>query len=139
MCTLVIVVCCCVSDMLKDSCKSSEQNSRQVALELQELKKKLRDQRKATDRAESDSKKYYESLLSIKTHLNSAMDTVRVVTTEKSSAEKTGAAAGSSPSKATAEPPQPAADAKKEAADVVIKKEVNGEWGAAAALLVVCM
>ena len=127
MCTLVIVVCCCVSDMLKDSCKSSEQNSRQVALELQELKKKLRDQRKATDRAESDSKKYYESLLSIKTHLNSAMDTVRVVTTEKSSAEKTGAAAGSSPSKATAEPPQPAADAKKEAADVVIKKEVNGE------------
>ena len=137
MCTLVIVVCCCVSDMLKDSCKSSEQNSRQVALELQELKKKLRDQRKATDRAESDSKKYYESLLSIKTHLNSAMDTVRVVTTEKSSAEKT--AAGSSPSKAAAEPPQPAADAKKEAADVVIKKEVNGEWGAAAALLVVCM
>ena len=62
MCALVIVVCCCLSDMLKDSCKSSEQNSRQVALELQELKKKLRDQRKVTERAEADAKKEVYSL-----------------------------------------------------------------------------
>ena len=45
------------ADMLKDSCKSSEQNSQKVALELQELKKKLRDQRKVTERAEADAKK----------------------------------------------------------------------------------
>lgn len=49
-------------EMLKSSFNSSEQNSQKVALELQELKKKLRDQRKATDRAESDAKKYYEVL-----------------------------------------------------------------------------
>ena len=51
-----------ISEMLKSSFNSSEQNSQKVALELQELKKKLRDQRKATDRAEGDAKKYYDVL-----------------------------------------------------------------------------
>ena len=73
--------------MLKDSCKSSEQNSQKVALELQELKKKLRDQRKATERSESDAKKYYESLTVVRSHLHSALDNVRVVT-EKTSSTK---------------------------------------------------
>ena len=51
------------SDMLKASFSSSEQNSQKVALELQELKKKLRDQRKATEVSEANAKKYHEMLL----------------------------------------------------------------------------
>lgn len=71
--------------MLKESCKSSEQNSQKVALELQELKKKLRDQRKATERAESDAKRYYDALSGCKSYLHSALDAARVVTDRSSS------------------------------------------------------
>ena len=74
-----------VVDMLKESCKSSEQNSQKVALELQELKKKLRDQRKATERAESDAKRYYDGLSACKSYLHSALDAARVVTDRSSS------------------------------------------------------
>ncbi|ELU05545.1 hypothetical protein CAPTEDRAFT_214786 [Capitella teleta] len=49
-------------DMLKASFSSSEQNSQKVGLELQDLKKKLRDQRKATDGAESSAKKFHDLL-----------------------------------------------------------------------------
>ena len=48
--------------MLKTSFSSSEQNSQKVGLELQDLKKKLRDQRKATDMAEASSKKFHDLL-----------------------------------------------------------------------------
>ena len=43
---------------LRTSFSSSEQNSQKVALELQDLKKKLRDQKKQTDTAESAAKRY---------------------------------------------------------------------------------
>ena len=63
--------------MLKSSFNSSEQNSQKVALELQELKKKLRDQRKATERAEHDAKKYYEVLAKAKPALNSVLQEIK--------------------------------------------------------------
>ena len=67
----------CVTDMLKSSFNSSEQNSQKVALELQELKKKLRDQRKATERAEHDLKKYYEVLSKARTPLSSLLNDIK--------------------------------------------------------------
>ena len=89
------------SDMLKDSCKSSEQTSQKVALELQELKKKLRDQRKATERSETDAKKYLEVLTAAKATLAGTLNTIEDVTSVETKAT-------------TVSPAQ-------------IKKEVNGE------------
>ena len=68
---------CIVADMLKSSFTSSEQNSQKVALELQDLKKKLRDQRKATERAEHDAKKYYEVLNKSQKPLSSVLSEIK--------------------------------------------------------------
>lgn len=80
----------CVADSLKESCESSEQTSQKVALELQELKRKLRDQRKATERAEADNRKYHESLTFVKSHLHLALDNARAVTEKPSSSSSAG-------------------------------------------------
>ena len=105
--------------MLKDSCKSSEQNSQKVALELQELKKKLRDQRKATERSESDAKRYYESLSSVKSHLVNALDSVRTVTERSTTSSSLKSETMTSSADA-----KDIKDVKKESE---IKKEVNGQ------------
>ena len=89
--------------MLKDSCKSSEQTSQKVALELQELKKRLRDQRKATERSESDAKKYYDVLSAAKSSLSYTLSSIQDVT----SSDSKGSTGGTS--------------------TVQIKKEVNGD------------
>jgi hypothetical protein len=74
---LLTVFTLCAADMLKSSFNSSEQNSQKVALELQELKKKLRDQRKATERAEHDLKKYYDVLSKARTPLSSLLSDIK--------------------------------------------------------------
>lgn len=97
-------------DMLKDSYSSSEKNSQKVAQELQELKKRLRDQRKATDQAETFVKKYSDILSRSKSVLGGLLTDVKEVldTTKESSSS------GSS-------------GVKKEDAEVKVKKEMNGE------------
>lgn len=65
--------------MLKSSFTSSEQNSQKVAMELQELKKKLRDQRKATDRHEQESKRYHDTLLRAKAPISQLLQDIKDV------------------------------------------------------------
>ena len=70
--------CLYFSDELKSSFTSSEQNSQKVALELQDLKKRLREQKKLTELAEKDSNKYMETLLK-------SQDALSLVLTDMSS------------------------------------------------------
>lgn len=51
-----------IAEELRTSFSSSEQNSQKVALELQEIKKKLRDQRRTTDNMEKDNRKLTDLL-----------------------------------------------------------------------------
>ena len=106
--------------MLKSSFNSSEQNSQKVALELQELKKKLRDQRKATERAEHDSKKYYEALARAKGPLSSLLqdlkDTIGGSHSSSSSSSSNNSSSSSSNNSSSH------AEVKTE-----VKQEVNGD------------
>ena len=80
-----------------------------MALELNELKKKLRDQKKATDTAESSAKKYRGALESVKQHTqeNSSLIAKALSESESSTTSKG-----------------------KGKTDSPIKTEVNGEkWG----------
>ncbi len=63
--------------MLKSSFSSSEQNSQKVALELQELKKKLRDQKRATDIAEANARRCQQVLGRSKLALSGVLEDIK--------------------------------------------------------------
>ena len=83
-----------------------------MASELQELKKKLRDQRKASDQAEVFTRKYNEVLMRSRTALTSLLSDVKDVLDMKETSLMT--------SSSTSPPSTPV---KKED----VKAEVNGE------------
>merc|ERR1712150_269030 len=66
-------------ETVKSSFTSSEQNAQKVSSEPQESKKKLRDQRKLTDTAESSAKKYLDVLQKSQNSLTSLLGNVRDV------------------------------------------------------------
>ena len=68
-----------VADTLRTDFESSQQTAQKAASELTETKKRLREQRRATDRAENDGQSFKEALDAIKTHLVVALDTARDV------------------------------------------------------------
>ncbi len=52
----------CVADELQTNLSSSEQTGQKVALELADLKKKLREQRRLTDTANTNAQKFQVSV-----------------------------------------------------------------------------
>ena len=107
MLSIIIVV----PDVLKESFNNSERNSQKVATELQELKKRLREQRKATEQAEGILRRHSDVLGRSKNILSSLLGDV-----------KDALDAGKAEGVTAASPVKKEEDMKKE-----IKKEINGE------------
>ena len=107
---------CAFPDELRTSFSSSEQNGQKVATELQELKKKLRDQRRVTDSAEKDCRRMTDMLSRSRSTLSNLMsDMAKVLGDSDKDKDKSDKDKSDKDSK----------DSLKSEKD--IKKEVNGE------------
>ena len=67
------------TDELQTNLSSSEQTGQKVALELADLKKRLREQKRQTETANQNAQKFQEVLVKARTHLSSLVEDCNTV------------------------------------------------------------
>ncbi len=63
-----------ISDELQSSLSNSEQTGQKVALELADLKKRLRDQKRQTESANHNAQKFQEVLVKVRSQMTGLVD-----------------------------------------------------------------